>query len=400
MAGSTSSTINDVTRRVYNCLKPDAECVISRVNAYEALRLIEALHMELLKANTRRLPGNAIENLMKAGHFIYIFMTADPNRSNDCTVIMLLLASVIALGIHGSNWSDSCMDSSPQDGDDQSDVGTIQPTDRVPIKLEEMRVYVPLHSWATSTWWDDMTRELPDVCKEAMYVLLDDEFAIAEKTACAMALFSASLDLEKSETLSSPSTIALHSSTYLRDLQKTGQHIERINAIADMSDSEIGQQVIRDLITSFLLPRIETFPRSTTLFNSDATRFIMEHHPDVVRRAHMKAQLTGPHLWRDLNEDELERTCVILAGIAVYLAPDIDAVRKKSAFNGRVQLPFVNGKPPSSGPLLRLTHQRWSCYVIGEDRSQTLQYSGEGLVGLQRCALLFTYLYDSNIKNM
>ena len=74
MAGSTSSTINDVTRRVYNCLKPDAECVISRVNAYEALRLIEALHMELLKANTRRLPGNAIENLMKAGHFIYIFM--------------------------------------------------------------------------------------------------------------------------------------------------------------------------------------------------------------------------------------------------------------------------------------------------------------------------------------
>lgn len=405
MAGSPSSTINDVTRRVYNCLKPDAECVISRVNAYEALRLIEVLHMELLKASARRLTGKAVENLMKAGQFIYIFMTADPNRSNDCTVIMLLLASVIALGIHGSNWSDSCMDSSPQDCDGQSgqsgqSVGAIQPTDRVPIKLEEMQIYVPLHSWATSTWWDDMTCELPNVCKDAMYVLLDDEFAIAEKTACAMALFSASLDIEKSETLSSPSTIALHSGTYLRELQKSGQHIERINAIADMSDSEIGQQVIRDLITSFLLPRIETFPRSTTLFNSDATRFIMEYHPDVVRRAHMKAQLTGPHLWRDLNEDELERTCVILAGIAVYLAPDIDAVRKKSAFNGRVQLPFVQGKSPNNGPFLRLTHQRWSCYVIEEDRSQTLQYSGEGLLGLQRCALLFTYLYDSNIKNM
>ena len=400
-----SATINEVAKRVYNCLKPDAEHVISRVNAYEALRLIQGLHMELLKASGRRIPGVSMGNLIKSGQFVYMFMTTDPNRCDDCAMIMLMLASVIAIGIHGSSWSDGadCADDMQHDGAnnaDNGDNGAVRQTDRMPIKLDEMRIYVSLHSWATSTWWDDMSCELKEVCKDAMCVMLDDEFAIAEKMACAMSLFSASLDLEMGDSLSSPSTIALHSSAYIRELQKSGQYVERVNAIADMSDSEIGQQVIRDLITSFLLPRIETFPRHTTLFNSEATRFIMEYHPDVVRRAHMKAQLTGPYLWRDLNEDELERTCVILAGIAVYIAPDIDAVRKKAAFNGRVQLPFVHGKLPLNGPLLRLTHQRWCCYVVEEDRSQTLQCSGEGLAGLQRCALLFTHLYDSNINNL
>lgn len=395
-----SATSNEVAKRVYNCLKPGEDGNISRVNAYESIRLIEGLHIELLKSSSRRLNANAIDKLMKSGHFLYKFMTTDPSRQYDCMMCMTFIASVIALGIHGSYWTESSFDQSDSGTNTTGVVDTVHQADRVAIKLEEMRIYVSLHSWATSTWWDDMSCELKEVCKEAMHVLLDDEFAIAEKMACAMVLFSASIDLEMSEIVNSPSTMALHSGAYLRELQTSGQYVERVNAIADMSDSEIGQQVIRDLITSFLLPRIETFPRSTTLFNSEATRFIMEYHPDVVRRAHMKAQLTGPHLWRDLNEDELERSCVILAGLAVYLAPDIEAVRKKAAFNGRVQLPFVYGKPPLSGPLLRLTHQRWSCYVVEEDRSQTLQYSGEGLTGLQRCALLFTHLYDRNIKNL
>jgi len=394
-----AATITEVAKRIYNCLKPDVEHVISRVNAYEALRLIEGLHVELLKSSDRRIPGRAVDHLMKAGQFLYMFMTTDPNRYDDCAMIMLLLGSVIAIGIHGSSWADAA--DSMQHDEPTADVPVAtRQTDRTSIKLDEMRIYVSLHSWSTSTWWDDMSSELKEVCKDAMCVLLDDEFAIAEKMACAMSLFSASLDMEMGDVVSSPSTIALHSSAYIRELQKSGQYAERVNAIADMSDSEIGQQVIRDLITSFLLPRIETFPRATTLFNSEATRFIMEYHPDVVRRAHMKAQLTGPHLWRDLNEDELDRTCVILAGIAVYLAADVDAVRKKAAFNGRVQLPFLRGKPPASGPLLRLTHQRWSCYAVENDRSQTLQCSGEGLAGLQRCALLFTHLYDSNINNL
>jgi len=168
-----------------------------------------------------------------------------------------------------------------------------------------------------------------------------------------------------------------------------------MNAIAEMSDSELGQQVIRDMITSFLVPRIEMFPRHTTLFNNEITKFIMENYPNIVRRAHMKATLTGPFLWHDLNEDELERTCVILAGIAVFLAPDIESVRKKTAFNGRVDLPFLRGKRPLSGPLLQFNQQKWSCYVIEENGALSLQCSGEGMRGLERSALLFTHLCDS-----
>lgn len=363
-----------------------------RVNAYEAFRQLRGLHAELLKlpSGTRRISTRTVNHLIESGQHLYEFMTTDPSRCHDCTIGMLFLASVVALGLHGSKWTEGC------DGEEEED--TLRQLDRVPLKLEEIRIYDSVHAWAVSTWWDDVTSELANVCKEVMYVLLDDEVAIAEKTACAMALFSASLDLEKGAQITSPSTIALQSSAYLRELQKSGQSAERLNAIADMSDSEIGQQVIRDLITSFLMPRIELFPRPTTLFNSETTRFVMEHYPDVVRRAHIKAQLTGPYLWRDLNEDELERTCVILAGIAVYLAPDIDAVRKKSAFNGRVQLPFARGKLPVSGPFLRLTQKTWSCYMVEADRSHSLQCSGEGLAGLQRCVLLFTHLYDSNIN--
>lgn len=393
---SSSSTATEVAKRIYNSLKPDAENTISRVNAYEALRLLEGLHGQLLKSNTRRISSNTINYLIKSGHCLYKFMTNDPNRYDDCAMGMMLLASVIALGVHGIQNTLDDMDAIEEQDHVEGDA--MRQTERTPIKLDEMQIYTSLYSWATSTWWDDMSCELADVCKEVMYVLLDDAFAIAEKMACAMTLFSASLDMEMDEKLTSPSTIALQSSAYLREMQTSGQHVERINAIADMSDSEIGQQVIRDLITSFLLPRIETFPRPTTLFNGETTRFIMEHHPDIVRRAHLKAQLTGPQLWRDLNEDEVERICVILAGIAVYLAPDIDSVRKKSAFNGRVQLPFVRGKPPLSGPFLRLTHRRWSCYMISDNATQTMQYSGEGLAGLQRCALLFTHLYDSEVK--
>lgn len=393
---SNISSATDVAKRVYTCLKPNIDGDILRVNAYEALKLLEGLHAELLKlppTDRRHLSGTAIDKLMASGHSLYQTMTNDPIRYDDHTMAMLLLASTVALGIHGSTWAEASVRTEAP-GDD-----VLRQMDRVPIKLEEMRIYVSLYNWSVSTWWDDVSSELTGVCKEVMYVLLDDEFAIAEKMACAMALCSASSDLSLGQKVASPSTIALQSSTYLRQLQVSGHAVERINAIADMSDSEIGQQVIRDLITSFLMPRIELFPRPTTLFNGEATRFIMEHHPDIVRRAHLKAQLTGPHLWRDLGEGELERSCVILAGLAVYLAPDIDSVRKKSAFNGRVQLPFARGKPPLVGPIILLTQQRWSCYVVEEDRSRTLQYSGEGLVGLQRCALLFTHLYDRNIKN-
>jgi len=383
---------------VYKCLKPQANGDISRVNAYEALTLIQSLHMELLKlpANpaVQNISQKSIDTLMTCGHHMYNYMTVDPMRAEDCAFIMLQIGSVIALGMHGSRWSDDLEMSESNECDGQDD--HFRQLERQKIEVDEMQIYASLHTWATSTWWDEVcTSDLAGACQESMYVLLDDEFTFSQKMACAMMLFSASNDLKVMSTITSPSTISLQSSTYIRELQKSGRITEQMNAIAEMSDSELGQQVIRDMITSFLIPRIEMFPRYTTLFNSEITKFIMENYPHIVRRAHMKATLTGPFLWHDLNEDELERTCVILAGIAVFLAPDIDSVRKKAAFNGRVDLPFVRSKRPSSGPLLQFSQQKWSCYIIEPNGSLTLQCSGEGMKGLERCALLFTHLYDS-----
>jgi len=396
-----TTTVKSIAKQVYNCLNPDRNGAITRANAYEALKQLQILHSEFIKREAAVRSPSSVEALLSAGHNLYQFMSTDPVRSEESATILLFLASTIAMAMEGSRWSDET-NANEEGGTSVEEQEAIRKVERVPIDLFEMKLFVPLHTWATSTWWDDVSDELTDVCKDVIQVLLDDEFNVSQKTAAALAFFSASLDLELDSILklTSPSTVALQSSAYLRQLHHSGHVVERVNAIADMSDSEIGQQVIRDLITSFLVPRIEMFPRHTTLFNSETTRFIMEYHPDIVRRAHLKAMLTGPHLWRNLDEGELERTCVILAGLAVFLAPDIDSVRKKSAFNGRIILPFLRGKPPLEGPTLQLNQGRWSCYLMGHARTSVLQCSGEGVAGLERCVLLFTHLCEQMVARM
>lgn len=394
METAKTVSVKTIAKKVYNCLKPDAEGSIRHTNAYEALKQLHVLHGELLKQCQPIAPRSAVETLMLAGHNLYKFTPTDPTRSEESATLLLFLASTIALAVHGSRWADETMAPCTEE---EAEGDVARKLERVPVDLSEMRLFGSLHTWATSSWWDHVLEEnLTETCKDALLVILDDEFNLGQKKACALAFFSASLELEASSHFksSSPSTISLQSSSYLRQLQHSGHVVERMNAIADMSDSEIGQQVIRDMITSFLLPRIEAFPRYTSLFNSETTRFIMEHHPDIVRRAHLKAMLTGPYLWRDLAEDELERTCVVLAGLAVFLASDVEAVRKKAGFNGRVILPFLRAKPPLEGPILQLTQRRWSCYLLNDSQTPILQCSGEGICGLERCVLLFTHLYE------
>ena len=167
---------------------------------------------------------------------------------------------------------------------------------------------------------------------------------------------------------------------------------KRLLALAQAGESEAGQQILRDLLLSFLLPSSIVGVRRHQLMSRAASTAAGVDHADVVNTGHSVAMAGAEFIWQH-SKDELERACALLTGVAILTTRGgEDPIRKKDAFVGRVSLPFFETTPPPPG-VKRLAlipdQRRWVLYKIGKDGAPNVQCNLRGFEGLCDCLLEF-----------
>ena len=96
-------------------------------------------------------------------------------------------------------------------------------------------------------------------------------------------------------------------------------------------------------------------------------------------------------IWTN-NEDELERMCCLLSGLAILTTKGgADPIRKLEAFNGRVSLPLSRGRRGLGRRESRLVlfpeSRRWVLYRLDARGTPRVLSSLSGFEGLCTCAL-------------
>lgn len=197
-------------------------------------------------------------------------------------------------------------------------------------------------------------------------------------------------------------------------------------SIVSAADAELGQQVFRDLILSFSMPRKSVRCRRTLLFDRDTSRIAETEHSNLLNRAHNAAMQMPSHVWShgvieqvaqqvvssdylephdtsnnarqqttnttpDTVHQEnyyLERTCALLAGIAMLVADNVEQARTGDAFERLVELPFIQTYHPATDAMrLVLLGSEWYLYETGQRQSNPkILIRGASLQGLVACA--------------
>ena len=160
-------------------------------------------------------------------------------------------------------------------------------------------------------------------------------------------------------------------------------------------ESEAGQSCLRDLISSFLLPKEIIGVRRTLLLSRETSAKIAAEYPWVAGVAHETAMVGCENVWKNSNS-EIKKACALLAGFAMLATSGSgdDVIRKSTAFNGAVQLPFLQctGPPASSNSkMLALvpSTRSWVVYSIGNTGAPVVEMSKRGLDGL--CLALVSF---------
>tara|TARA_B100001063_G_scaffold211889_1_gene210499 strand:+ start:1978 stop:3222 length:1245 start_codon:yes stop_codon:yes gene_type:complete len=167
---------------------------------------------------------------------------------------------------------------------------------------------------------------------------------------------------------------------------------KRLLALAQAGESEAGQQILRDILLSFLLPSSIVGVRRHLLMSRAASTAAGVDHADAVNDAHSCAMAGSEFIWQH-SKDPLERACALLAGVAILTTRGgEDPIRKRDAFVGRVSLPFFETTPPPPG-VKRLAlipdQRRWVLYKIGKDGAPNVLCNLRGFDGLCDCLLEF-----------
>jgi hypothetical protein len=167
---------------------------------------------------------------------------------------------------------------------------------------------------------------------------------------------------------------------------------KRLLALAQAGESEAGQQILRDLLLSFLLPSSVVGVRRHLLMSRAASTAAGVDHADAVNTGHSVAMAGSEFIWQH-SKDELERACALLTGVAILTTRGgDDPIRKRDAFVGRVSLPFFETTPPPPG-VKRLAlipdQRRWVLYKIGKDNAPNVLCNLRGFEGLCDCLLEF-----------
>jgi hypothetical protein len=162
---------------------------------------------------------------------------------------------------------------------------------------------------------------------------------------------------------------------------------KRLQGIVDGADSEVGQQVLRDLILSFLLPRELLGTRKTLLLTREASKRAGVEHGMLLSQAHDAAMRGAPYSYSD-DENDVHKICALLAGLAMLqLAKAKNAdVRIATPFDGLVQIGFLELTPCAHKKRLVYDEEvdTWRVY---SQSPLTVHARGVGLDGLRACIL-------------
>jgi len=126
---------------------------------------------------------------------------------------------------------------------------------------------------------------------------------------------------------------------------------------------------MRDMLLSFLLPASHAGVRRTLLLTRACSTRAGVDYPELTSRSHEVAMAGAEWIWAQ-GTDVLERMCCLIAGLAVLTTKGgEDPIRKHDAFSGRLQLPFLETKPPPP-EAMRITliphAKRWILYKLDQ----------------------------------
>jgi len=174
------------------------------------------------------------------------------------------------------------------------------------------------------------------------------------------------------------------------------QHARSLHArcLRASSASPARLQVLRDLILSFSLPARVVGVRRAPLLGREANRMATEEFPSVLQSAHEAAMRGAEWSWKEDGEP-LHRMCALLAGLCITFSGrsgGAEAIRKGDAFQGRVQLPFLETSAPAADAARVVWVPHTDEWVVYRVRSQgaSVQLRAEGMEGLEQAALLLT----------
>ena len=172
--------------------------------------------------------------------------------------------------------------------------------------------------------------------------------------------------------------------------------LDRERALASVvsaAESESGQSVLRDLVISFLLPRKVVGQRRTLLLSREVSARASKEFPWIASLAHEVAMQGAEHVFEH-SKSEMKRMCALLAGIAMLTTTGTDdTIRKATAFNGLVQLPFLETVPPTKRSQTRLalvpTTRSWTLYTLSSAGRPAVEMSQRGFDGLVMAVVCF-----------
>lgn len=176
---------------------------------------------------------------------------------------------------------------------------------------------------------------------------------------------------------------------------------EKLFAIVQAADSEAGQQLIRDLALSFWLPAHLVGVRRALLLPRAVQTAAGVDFPELMSRAHNLAMAGSEYVWKNSRAPS-EKIVVLLAGLALMTTTTSskqtsDVVRKAVAFNGRVQLPFLEQVPPTGDDaklprLCLIPHaNRWVSYAVRPNAGCEIVWSEKASRGFFAGALNMVY---------
>ena len=252
--------------------------------------------------------------------------------------------------------------------------------------------------------WALVLRLTPDsVCRACVWEAprMQEQGTLAGITDLASTFFRCSaltlqynmLEAEQSGREAKSSFLTLGTVDLLQQANETMQK-NNLAAIVDAAESEAGQQILRDMILSFVLPQSVVGVRRLPMLGREANAIATEHHTVLLGEAHECAMRGAEWTWEN-DDDVIRKTAALLAGLCILLSTggSTDVIRKQDAFRGRVQLPFLEtaSPPPGTARMGFVPHRNeWIIYTVDRRGCPQVQMKSCGFEGLCMATLLLT----------
>lgn len=176
--------------------------------------------------------------------------------------------------------------------------------------------------------------------------------------------------------------LSLSASAFCGGVSNTASN-SRLRALVSAGESEAGQQIMRDMLLSFLLPAAVVGVRQTLLLSRSAAALATTQYTEIVQFAHETAMEGLEWTW-DNSTSPIKLLCALLTAVACLTTREgDDPIRKADAFAGHVQLPFLHTKSPDdSQPRVALVPEskKWFLFKLKNGQAD-VQASVEGLEG-------------------